>query len=71
VLRVGLQVSIGSLCHLIGFWQGSNRIAYDPSSDNPNKLLNLIFAEWYAILQNDDGNRSRRRPKSLTLDKFA
>jgi hypothetical protein len=34
-------------------------------------LLNLIFAEWYAILQNDDGNRSRRRPKSLALDKFA
>jgi hypothetical protein len=60
-----------SLCHLVGLGQGPDRIAYDPSPDNPNQLLDLIFAEWYAILEHYHGNRSRRRPKSLTLDKFA
>jgi hypothetical protein len=45
VLLDGLQVSIGSLYHLIGFGQGSDGIANDPSRNNPNKFLNLIFGK--------------------------
>jgi hypothetical protein len=34
-------------------------------------LLDLIFGQWYAILEDYHGNRSRCRPKSLAFDKFA
>jgi hypothetical protein len=60
-----------SLCHLIGLWQGSDRIANDPSRNNPNELLDLVFGEWYAILEDCRNNHSQCRPKSLAFDKFA